>query len=117
MSHALATVRHDGRRPSVTPGTRWEKTTSREAATDNRKMMAAAHAAAAICRPSRAPEFGSAHDLGLAPQAINLSRLRRSIVCRILIILPQESPEFLIQESSWPLPVDHFSPGVRVTLR
>ena len=26
MSHALATVRHDGRRPSVTPGTRRHNT-------------------------------------------------------------------------------------------
>jgi len=31
-----------------------EKIVSREAATDNHKTMAAAHAAAAICRPSRA---------------------------------------------------------------
>ena len=27
MSHALATVRHDGRRPSVTPGTWYGKNT------------------------------------------------------------------------------------------
>ena len=58
MSHALATVRHDGRRPSVTPGSRYGKNKiSREAATDNQKIMAVAHAAAAICRPSRAQGF------------------------------------------------------------
>jgi len=35
MSHALATVRHDGRRPSVTPGnTRGLITASPEGATD-----------------------------------------------------------------------------------
>ena len=52
MSHALATVRHDGRRPSVTPGIRHEKNSlSREAATDNRKTVTAADAAAMIFRP------------------------------------------------------------------
>ena len=90
MSHALATVRHDGRRPSVTPGTPCrKKSTSREAATDNRKIMAAVHAAASICRPFRAPENCDAHHLGLTPQAMNLSRLRRSIAfqspCRVEI--------------------------------
>jgi hypothetical protein len=33
------------------------KTKSREAATDNQKVMAATRAAAAVCRPFRAPGF------------------------------------------------------------
>ena len=66
MSHALATVRHDGRRPSVTPGTRYEKIIpSREAATDDQTRMAAAHAAAAICRPLGARQFRNILILGL----------------------------------------------------
>jgi len=58
-----------------------KKTMSREAATDIQGMMAAAHAAAAICRPFGAPRFLSTHHLGLTPQAMDLSRLRRSTVC------------------------------------
>ena len=50
---------------------------SREAATHSQMIMAAAHAAAAICRPSRAPGVGIPV-LGLTPQAMSLSRLRRS---------------------------------------
>ena len=50
---------------------------SRESATHSQMIMAAAHAAAAICRPSRAPGVGIPV-LGLTPQAMSLSRLRRS---------------------------------------
>ena len=51
--------------------------TSREAATDNRKMVAAADAAAAICRPlSGASGCCDARYLGLTPQATSLSPLR-----------------------------------------
>ena len=49
---------------------------SREAATDTREMMAAAHAAAAICRPFRAPQFCYIYILGLTPQAKYMSPLR-----------------------------------------
>ena len=71
MSHALATVRHDGRRPSVTPGTRsGENFTSREAATDGSRVMAAAHAAVAICRPSRAAGNGALGSWGSRPRLL-----------------------------------------------
>ncbi len=56
----------------------FEGLVSREAATDSEKTEAAAHAAAAICRPSRAPEYRDAHYLGLTPQAMSLSRLPAS---------------------------------------
>ncbi len=69
MSHALATVRHDGRRPSVTPGPRsGKRPTSREAATDNPRVTAAAHAAAAICRPFRAGGNGALVSWGSRPR-------------------------------------------------
>ncbi len=55
-----------------------KKSISREAATDIQGMVAAARAAAAICRPFGAPRFLSTHHLGLTPQATDLSRLRRS---------------------------------------
>ena len=41
--------------------------------------MAAAHAAAVICRPFRAPQFCNIHLLGLTPQAKYLSPLRGSV--------------------------------------
>ncbi len=53
-----------------------EKTTSREAATDNRWSVAAAHAAAIICRPFRAFVQRTLRTLGLTPQAMNLTPLR-----------------------------------------
>ena len=65
-----------------------KKISSREAATDNQRMMASAHAAAVICRPSRAPINWDAYHLGLTPQAMDLSRLRRSIALRFLWVEP-----------------------------
>jgi hypothetical protein len=65
---------------------------SREAATDNQKMMAAAHAAAVICRLFRAPGFRDVRHLGLTPQAMSLSRVWRSIVCRILLTRTSHHP-------------------------
>ena len=71
MSHALATVRHDGRRPSVTPGTRSGKNfISREAATDNPRLIAAAHAAATIYRPFRAGGNGPLGSWGSRPRLL-----------------------------------------------
>jgi hypothetical protein len=49
MSHALATVRHDGRRPSVTPGEECQKNPG---ALKGRKIAAVASAAATIFRLS-----------------------------------------------------------------
>jgi hypothetical protein len=43
------------------------------------RTEAGAHAAAAICRPFRAPGYRHIQYLGLTPQAMDLSRLRRSI--------------------------------------
>ena len=51
---------------------------SREAATDKGMLMAAAYTAAEVCRPSRAPFNFPVMTLGLTPQAMYLSRLRRS---------------------------------------
>jgi len=53
-----------------------EKMTSRVAATDNQRSKAAAHAAAAICRPSGAVFQRTSRTLGLTPQAMNLTPLR-----------------------------------------
>ena len=56
-------------------------------------MMAAAHAAAAICRPFRAPGFcATSTNLGLTPQAMNLSRLRRSLICPTLVAPARNGP-------------------------
>jgi hypothetical protein len=68
MSHALATVRHHGRRPSVTPGGRLKNRRSREAATDNPVPMVAAHAATTICRPFRAGWKANSVSWGLRPR-------------------------------------------------
>jgi len=51
---------------------------SREAATEKGMLMAAALTAAEVCRPSRAPLNIPVIYLGLTPQAMDLSRLRRS---------------------------------------
>jgi hypothetical protein len=56
-----------------------KKPTSREAATDIFTIMAAAHAAAAICRPFRAVHFPGSSILGLTPQAMNMPPLRGSL--------------------------------------
>ena len=56
------------------------KEPSREAATDNGARTTAAHAAASIFRPFRAFAQRSCRTLGLTPRAINLPRLRRSII-------------------------------------
>ena len=92
MSHALATVRHDGRRPSVTPGTGAEKSRrSREAAKDKwsddgSRLTARPQCVASITGSERSLSWGSApgyesvaasrlpnkpgYFLGLTPQAI-----------------------------------------------
>jgi hypothetical protein len=54
MSHALVAVRHDGRRPSVTPGLKVEKSKKPRSGDRQLAPMVAAHAATAICRPFRA---------------------------------------------------------------
>ena len=55
------------------------KIKSRGAATENERPVAAALAAAKICRPSGAHLFFGTLFLGLTPQAKHLSRLRRSV--------------------------------------
>jgi hypothetical protein len=61
---------------------------SREAATDNLKVVAAADGEAAVCRPlSGALGWCDTRFLGLTPQAMSLSRLWRLIadpICRSL---------------------------------
>ena len=55
--------------------------TKPEAAADSQMIMAAANAAAVICRPFRALRGLGIPVLGLTPQAMYLSRLRRSVIC------------------------------------
>jgi hypothetical protein len=77
MSHALATVRHDGRRPSVTPGitcgnTREPRSGDRQSEDDGCGSRRSRNLS-----PFQGWGFGNAHYLGLTPQANSLSRLRR----------------------------------------
>jgi hypothetical protein len=59
--------------------------------------MAAARAAAAIFRPIRAQGYCDALHLGLTPQAVNLTSLRRWIVAPISVaLLPNESLKFAL---------------------
>jgi len=76
--------------------------TSREAATDNPEMTAAVHAAATICRPLGALGFCNTHHLGLTPQAMSLSRLRRLITSPIPRNLSQKTPNLPSDRSSQP---------------
>ena len=67
-----------------------KKTNSRGAATDNQRPITAAHSAAAVCRPLLgALAFCFNRFLGLTPQAMSLSRLRRSNVCQFLRLVPR----------------------------
>ena len=88
MSHALATVRHDGRRPSVTPGLTVEKSKKprsgdRQSSADGRGSRRDRNLS-----PLQGWPEGQLRVLGLTPQAMYLSPLRG------LLRLPK-SAEFL----------------------
>ena len=72
-----------------------KKSESREAATDIQRMIAAAHAAATVCRPFGAVGFFDPHNLGLTPQAKDLSRLRRWMGSRLLTTRSENMLSFL----------------------
>ena len=57
IGHSLATVRHDGRRPSVTPGNQSTMTASPEGATDCGCGVSRSHQPLLVCRRFPADEF------------------------------------------------------------
>ena len=57
IGHSLATVRHDGRRPSVTPGNQSTITASPEGATDCGCGVSRSHQPLLVCRRFAADEF------------------------------------------------------------
>jgi hypothetical protein len=77
IGHSLATVRHDGRRPSVTPGTPSTPSSSPGGATDFCLRREPQVLAFDCLSPLRGLSIiGSIQTLGLTPQAMSISPLR-----------------------------------------
>jgi len=78
MSHALATVRHDGRRPSVTPGSGQRKDEKPRSGDRQSVVTGCSSPCSRNLSPLQgSPELGASF-LGLTPQAMYMSPLRGS---------------------------------------
>jgi len=76
MSHALVTVRHDGRRPSVTPGSGQRKNDKPRSGDRQSVVKGCSSRRSRNLSPLQGSPESGAPFLGLTPQAMNLTPLR-----------------------------------------